>query len=87
MAAIDTSQYRVLHKYFPELTENQTVNVLLYAIGNNFDEIAEIRAVSSECIKKGLYSAQHKLELQSLRMLRTVVLNRVLIHTLIAAMG
>jgi DNA-binding CsgD family transcriptional regulator len=85
MAAIDPSQFKALYKHFPELTENQIVNVLLFSIGNNFDEIAEIRCVSVTTIKKGLYSAQEKLDLQSLHMLRTVVLNRMFIQTLIAA--
>lgn len=87
MAAVDPSHFKALYKYFPELTENQAINVLLFSMGKKLEDIADMRGVAPATIKKGLHSAQEKLDLQSLNMLRTVASNRIMIPYLVSILS
>lgn len=80
MAAVDPSQFLPLRKFFPELTELQSVHVCMLAFGNiSLEDLAELRDVAPDTVKESMNSAQKKLGVSSMKLLRTVVISRVLV--------
>ena len=81
MAAIDPSQFSSLSKFFPELTELQAIHVCLLVFGQlSISELAEIRGICPSTVKESMNGAQKKLGVNSMKLLRTVVVNRILIQ-------
>lgn len=79
MAAIDPSQFSHLSKFFPELTELQSIHVCMLVFGNiSIEELAETRGVARNTIKESIDSIQNRLEVDSIKLLRTLVISRVL---------
>ncbi|WP_058970006.1 helix-turn-helix transcriptional regulator [Type-D symbiont of Plautia stali] len=81
MAAVDPSQFSAMGKFFPELTELQAVHVCMLVFNNlSVEELAELRDVAPNTVKESMSSAQKKLGVSSMKLLRTSVINRVLMH-------
>lgn len=79
MAAIDPIQFSPLRKFFPELTEIQSVHVCMLVFGGiSVDDIAELREVTSDTVKESLNSTQKRLGVSSMKLLRAIVISRVL---------
>lgn len=80
MAAVDPSQFLPLRKFFPELTELQSVHVCMLVFGNiSLEDLAELRDVATDTVKESMNSAQKKLGVSSMKLLRTIVISRVLV--------
>ncbi|WP_151260344.1 helix-turn-helix transcriptional regulator [Pantoea ananatis] len=80
MAAVDPSHFSHLSKFFPELTELQAVHICMLVYGCiSVEEIAELRSVTTDTVKESLRSAQKKLGVGSMKLLRSAVICRVLI--------
>lgn len=81
MAAVDPSQFLPLRKFFPELTELQSVHVCMLVFGNlSIEDLAELRDVAPNTVKESMLSVQKKLGVNSMKLLRTIVVSRVLMH-------
>lgn len=81
MAAVDPSQFSALSKFFPELTELQAVQVCTLVFNHlSVEELAEVRAIAPNTVKESMLSAQKKLGVNSMKLLRIVVTNRILVH-------
>ncbi|AVF38190.1 helix-turn-helix transcriptional regulator [Rahnella sikkimica] len=79
MAAIDPIQFSPLRKFFPELTEIQSVHVCMLVFGGiSVEDIAELREVTSDTVKESLNSTQKRLGVSSMKLLRAIVISRVL---------
>jgi len=77
MAAINTTQLKLFHNLFPELTAVQTETALLYCYGLGREEVAGIRRVSVPAVDKSLTTCRRLLNVDSLGQLRAVVLLRI----------
>jgi DNA-binding NarL/FixJ family response regulator len=81
MAAVDPIQFLPLRKFFPELTEIQSVHVCLLVFGQlSVEELAELRDIAPNTVKESISSVQKKLGVSSMKLLRTFVMGRVLMH-------
>ena len=68
MAAIDPSQFKALHKYFPDLTLTQLATAYMYSTGIPVGTIAQLRDVSEDTVKDSLKAACHRMHLRKLRL-------------------
>lgn len=81
MAAVDPIQFSPLRKFFPELTEIQSVHVCMLVFGHlSIEELAELRDIAPNTVKESMSSVQKKLGVNSMKLLRTLVMSRVLMH-------
>ncbi|PWK94526.1 hypothetical protein C7431_11020 [Pantoea allii] len=81
MAAVDPIHFSALSKFFPELTELQSVHVCMLVFANlTVEQLAEFRGVARNTIKESVESIQKKLRVDSLSDLRTLVISRVLLE-------
>ncbi|MFS7253237.1 helix-turn-helix transcriptional regulator [Rahnella rivi] len=81
MAAVDPIQFLPLRKFFPELTEIQAVHVCMLVFGHlSVEELAELRNIAPNTVKESMSSVQKKLGVDSMKLLRVIVLSRVLMH-------
>lgn len=79
MAAVDPIQFSALRKFFPELTEIQSVHVCMLVFGGiSIEDIAELRDVTTGTIKESLNVIQKRLGVNSMKLLRAIVISRVL---------
>lgn len=79
MAAVDPIQFLPLCKFFPELTEIQSVHVCMLVFGGiSVEDIAELRDVTTGTVKESLNSTQKRLGVGSMKLLRAIVISRVL---------
>jgi len=79
MAAIDPIQFSPLRKFFPELTEIQSVHVCMLVFGGiSVEDIAELRDVTPDTVKESLSSTQKRLGVGSMKLLRALVMSRIL---------
>lgn len=85
MVAIEPKHFSSLNSFFPELTALQSMQVCMLAFGNiTIKDLAEHRGVSENTIKESMDSVQKKLGVNSIKMLRTVVISRVLLKLAIS---
>lgn len=79
MAAVDPSHFSHLSKFFPELTEIQAIHSCMLVFGCiSVEDIAELRCVSTDTVNESLKSAQKRLGVSSMKLLRATVICRVL---------
>ncbi|SEL88152.1 hypothetical protein SAMN04487787_12813 [Kosakonia sacchari] len=77
MADLNTTQLKLFHNLFPELTPVQTDTAVLYSYGLGREEVAGFRRVSVPAVDKSLTTCRRLLHVESLGQLRTVVLLRI----------
>ena len=77
MAGQHSTDFKVFHKFFPELTPIQTETAMHYCYGREKEEVALIRRVSVLAVDKVLTACRRLLNVDSLGQLRTVVLLRI----------
>lgn len=77
MAGINSTDLKMFHNLFPELTPVQTETALLYCFGLGREEVAGIRRVSVPAVDKSLTMCRRLLNVDSLGQLRTVILLRI----------
>lgn len=61
MAAIDPSQFRAIHKRFPQLTLTQSADAFMFSEGVSIAMIAELRGVSEDSVKESLAAVRKKM--------------------------
>lgn len=77
MAGLNSTDLKMFHNLFPELTPVQTETALLYCYGLGREEVAGIRRVSVPAVDKSLTTCRRQLNVDSLGQLRAVVLLRI----------
>jgi len=73
MAAIDPSQFKALHKYFPALTLTQLATAYMYSTGIPVGTIAQLRDVSEDTVKDSLKAACNRMQLTSISTMGTAI--------------
>lgn len=77
---LNPTELEKLCNLFPELSPAQAESIILMSLGSTPEEIADIRQVSAQSVKRSLYDARIKLRMRSLGSLRPAVLLRVMIN-------
>lgn len=77
MAPLDSTHLKAFHNLFPELTPVQADTAVLYSYGLGREEVAGFRRVSVPAVDKSLTTCRRVLNVDSLVLLRVVVLLRI----------
>lgn len=84
MAGLNSTDLKIFHNLFPELTAVQAETALLYCYGLAREEVAGIRKVSVPAVDKSLTTCRRLMNVDSLGQLRTVMLLRINANILIS---
>lgn len=82
MRTFDLNQVSALRVAFPELTRAQFETAMLFSIGLSKKEIAWVRSVSYQAVKKILEQVILKMKLYSLNHLFTLFQVRIVLYTM-----
>lgn len=77
MTSADLTVITKYHKLFPELTKSQRDVVLLYSFGMEYQSIARSKNISNKTTINYLTEARERLQVDSLRDVRTITLIRL----------
>lgn len=73
MATIDPSQFKAVHKFFPQLTRTQSADAFMFSKGVPTAIIAELRDISEDSVKDSLKTVRKKLGVTSAHAMITAV--------------